>query len=606
MKSIVVHQVILSFAALLLVPVGAVAADPLWTWEAFTYENDVWLRSYYNGQGMFDFRLGAGGAIAQMRDVQASYKRLLSPSYSGEVTDRIIQWTWWSDSITNVVAGLPTFEYRFNVTQGGTYANQISPTMTVHINPGTNIVDVYSMPLDQWKTQQQPYMQSKISALTRYEMAADGVLKVRRVMLVDHVYLHGAETQFRKLYVEGWSPFDRSGTFDGLALAVNANGTPTWWYKAGYNIPNYPNFAVSNTHGYAVVYKISSPSTSTAVGLVYGQGQVAPAGAGNTHVLNSMDWNNGIAILPALNLNDVALGSVIDVTVALVPRRTLTSDMASQLTALVPQIPAPVVYPSNTTFSGELAYIVPQLQANLNQSGQRTEHLAALIVTEPQQQITPAQYDFGTLLTGHSATGVLQIVNTGGSLLIGSVAAAAPFAVIAGGAYNLAAGQTGVVTVAFSPGAAGTFNADLLFASNAGNQTNSVTGTAITPYTAWQLAHFGNTNTPQAAMTANPSGDGLPNLMKYALGLDPNAASISPVLFEQATANGYTYLRLSVTRDPSATGVLIEGQSASTLTNWSSVTTVIESNTPSFFRVRDALPIESNPQRFLRLRFFTP
>jgi hypothetical protein len=35
-------------------------------------------------------------------------------------------------------------------------------------------------------------------------------------------------------------------------------------------------------------------------------------------------------------------------------------------------------------------------------------------------------------------------------------------------------------------------------------------------------------------------------------------------------------------------------------------TTVIESNTPNFFRVRDALPIETNSHRFLKLRFSVP
>lgn len=358
----------------------AATAEPVWTWNAFTDQGDVWLRSAADGQGMFDFRLGAGGAIAEMRDVQAGAKRLLSPSFQGEATDRIIQWTWWSDSITNPIAGLPAFEHRFNVTQGGTFSNQISPTMSVRIRSGVNIVDVYSLPQDQWKTQQQPHMQGKISALTRYEMAADGVLKIRRVMLVDHVYLRGEETQFDKLYVEAWSPFDRSGTFDGLALGVDANGNPNWWYQAGNNIPHYPNFPVASTNGYAVVFRIGSHQTNTAVGLVFGLSQVSPATTGNSHVLNSMSWNNGIGILPALNLSNVALGSVIDTTIALVPRHSLNAEMAGQLATLVPQIPAPVVHAPATAFAGELGDIVTRLKTNLTQSGQRTQHLAAVAV----------------------------------------------------------------------------------------------------------------------------------------------------------------------------------------------------------------------------------
>lgn len=364
----------------LMAAVSPAAADPVWTWQAFTFQNDVWLRSYADGKGMFDFRLGAGGAIAEMRDVQAGYKRLLSPSFQGEATDRIIQWTCWSDSITHPITGLPSFEHRFNITQGGDFSGQITPTLSVCIRSGVNIVDVYSVPQDQWKTQQQAHMQSKFSTLTRYEMADGGVLKIRRVILVDRVYLSGAETQFAQLYLEGWSPFDRSGTFDGLALSLDSKGDPNWWYQAGSNIPNYPSFATASTHGYAVVYQVGSHQTHTAVGLVFGRGQVNPATAGNAYVLNMMSWDNGIGILPAIRLSGVALGSVIDSTIAVLPHSGLNAEMSAELSALVPQIPAPVVHPPTADLGGELGDIVARLQANLLTTGVRTQNLAGLVV----------------------------------------------------------------------------------------------------------------------------------------------------------------------------------------------------------------------------------
>jgi hypothetical protein len=125
----------------------------------------------------------------------------------------------------------------------------------------------------------------------------------------------------------------------------------------------------------------------------------------------------------------------------------------------------------------------------------------------------------------------------------------------------------------------------------------------------WQLLHFGCTNCPQAALTADPDGDGVANLIERALGLDPTVAGANPILFDREAIDTNAYLRLSVTRDPMVTDVLIEGVSAGTLLDsnaWSTATTVIESNTPSFFRVRDALPIETNSQRFLKLRFSVP
>jgi autotransporter-associated beta strand protein len=125
----------------------------------------------------------------------------------------------------------------------------------------------------------------------------------------------------------------------------------------------------------------------------------------------------------------------------------------------------------------------------------------------------------------------------------------------------------------------------------------------------WQMQYFGCTNCPQAALTADPDGDGLANLIERALGLDPTVAGVNPLLFDREAIDTNTYLRLSVTRDPAVTDVLIEGLSVGTLSDsnaWSSATTFIESNTPSFFRVRDALPIETNSQRFLKLRFSMP
>ena len=64
-------------------------------------------------------------------------------------------------------------------------------------------------------------------------------------------------------------------------------------------------------------------------------------------------------------------------------------------------------------------------------------------------------------------------------------------------------------------------------------------------------------------------------------------------------------MRLSTSRDPNVTDVTIQGVSSGTLTNWVTET-VIESNTPSFFRVRDMYPIETNSQRFIKLRFSMP
>ncbi len=44
---------------------------------------------------------------------------------------------------------------------------------------------------------------------------------------------------------------------------------------------------------------------------------------------------------------------------------------------------------------------------------------------------------------------------------------------------------------------------------------------------AWQIQYFGSTTNPNAAPNASPAGDGIPNWLKYALGLNPTVAGIT-------------------------------------------------------------------------------
>ncbi len=59
----------------------------------------------------------------------------------------------------------------------------------------------------------------------------------------------------------------------------------------------------------------------------------------------------------------------------------------------------------------------------------------------------------------------------------------------------------------------------------------------------WQIQYFGSTTNPLAAPNASPSGDGMPNWLKYALGLDPTVAGTTVpdgVVMGNITAMGET------------------------------------------------------------------
>ena len=60
---------------------------------------------------------------------------------------------------------------------------------------------------------------------------------------------------------------------------------------------------------------------------------------------------------------------------------------------------------------------------------------------------------------------------------------------------------------------------------------------------AWAIQYFGSINNPNAAPNADPTGDGVPNWMKYALGINPNVAGIAVtngVVWHNVTALGDT------------------------------------------------------------------
>ena len=127
----------------------------------------------------------------------------------------------------------------------------------------------------------------------------------------------------------------------------------------------------------------------------------------------------------------------------------------------------------------------------------------------------------------------------------------------------------------------------------------------LTALQAWRLAMFGTgSNTGQASDAANPSGDGIPNLMKYALGLDPAVANASARPLALLT-NGC--LRMDFTRiaDPDLTFSI---EASGDLTSWTNVwTSTGASNLPGPVSFIDSnAPVSGTTRRFLRLRVTAP
>jgi subtilisin family serine protease len=90
--------------------------------------------------------------------------------------------------------------------------------------------------------------------------------------------------------------------------------------------------------------------------------------------------------------------------------------------------------------------------------------------------VTPSTYHFGSVGIGSSANATFTLSNLGGVTISGSASVSAPFSVVSGGTYTVAAGQSTSVTVRFSPPSQGTFTQTATF-SGGGGASSTVTGT---------------------------------------------------------------------------------------------------------------------------------
>lgn len=145
-----------------------------------------------------------------------------------------------------------------------------------------------------------------------------------------------------------------------------------------------------------------------------------------------------------------------------------------------------------------------------------------------------------------------------------------------------------------------------------GPLTNAVIEIRDTPINKWRLLHFG-TNAANPFISgdpANPSGDGVPNIVKYALGLDPHQWRSQPLLSAGLDSEGF--FSFSFTRpDPPPQDIAYLVDSADSLQPWSeepapAITGIqLNSNfTLATITFRDAAPIQPDldDQGYRRLR----
>ncbi len=132
-------------------------------------------------------------------------------------------------------------------------------------------------------------------------------------------------------------------------------------------------------------------------------------------------------------------------------------------------------------------------------------------------------------------------------------------------------------------------------------------------YERWQHRFFEpaeREDTGVAGPGADPAGDGVANLVKFALGIDPRRAAPASLL-PQTGVDGEGRLTLAYPVNPDADGMAIVVEVSSDLQEWKSGDGQLEApesferNGRTWERVRTATPVSDTDRTFLRLRVET-
>ena len=126
-------------------------------------------------------------------------------------------------------------------------------------------------------------------------------------------------------------------------------------------------------------------------------------------------------------------------------------------------------------------------------------------------------------------------------------------------------------------------------------------------YGVWKssvFTHPADLNNPTVSgEMATPANDGITNLMKYAIALDPMASGTGGL--PTASPQG-GYLMLTYQKNKQAADVIYTVQSSDSLTGiWATATTVTaqsDQGTYTLVTVRDTVPQARHPHRFMRLQ----
>jgi hypothetical protein len=215
-----------------------------------------------------------------------------------------------------------------------------------------------------------------------------------------------------------------------------------------------------------------------------------------------------------------------------------------------------------------------------------------------------------------SASGTLVISKAAQSIEFGAPAAKmygdAPFALggvaSSGLPVSYASSDEAVATVSGNVVTIAGVGSTTITASQAGDANHGAAEnvsqilTVVPSYFSW--ASDNNLPSASAGMSQDADGDGLCNLLEYALNTDPMRPNASPLACDLESVGGRDYLRLTIPKNPAAADVTYAVEVCGDLAagSWSAADTVVEEDGAGRLVVRDKIPVGDAQRRFMRLK----
>ena len=126
----------------------------------------------------------------------------------------------------------------------------------------------------------------------------------------------------------------------------------------------------------------------------------------------------------------------------------------------------------------------------------------------------------------------------------------------------------------------------------------------VSPFAQWlDQNNVGDENNMNGEALLDSDGDGLVNLLEYAVGTNGVIQNSSPQVVGFVQPNGTDkYLTLSIPKNPNATDVTISVEASSDMIFWTDTEVIVIENTSTQLTVRDTVAVAPGVKRFLRVK----